>query len=69
MPPVEFDEKIFQQFMLKKPVWDSHGVSREDYLAKSKVEREQLILTYYNSMVNGEQLHFIDFFADFFYIF
>ena len=55
--------------MLKNPVWDSHGVSTEDYLAKSKVEREQLILTYYNSMVNGEQLHFIDFFADVFYIF
>ena len=48
--------------MLKNPVWDFHGVSKENYLAKSKAEREHLVLTYYNSMVNGDQLHFIDFF-------
>ena len=34
VPLVEFDEKNFQQFMLKNPVWDFHGVSREDYLTK-----------------------------------
>ena len=34
VPLVEFDEKNFQQFMLKNPAWDFHGVSREDYLTK-----------------------------------
>ena len=34
VPLVEFDEKNFQQFMLKNPVWDFYGVSREDYLTK-----------------------------------
>ena len=62
VPLVECDQEILEQFMLKNPVWDLHGVSREDYLAKSKAERAQLILTDYNSMVNGGQLHFIDFF-------
>ena len=52
--------------MLKNSSWDFHGVSREDYLAKSMAEREQLFLTYYDSMLNGEQLHFIDFFEDVF---
>ena len=54
-PLVEFDEKIFQQFMLKNPVRDFHGVSREEYLHKSKAEKEQLVLSHYNSMINGEQ--------------
>ena len=65
-PLVEFDENIFQQFMLKNPVWDFHGLSRENYLAKIKAERKKLVLTYYNPMVNGKQLHFIDFFEDVF---
>ena len=34
VPLVEFDEKNLQQFMLKNPVWDFYGVSREDYLTK-----------------------------------
>ena len=58
VPLVEFDEKIFQEFMLKNPVWDFHGVSREEYLHKSKTEKEQLALSYYNSIVNGEQFHY-----------
>ena len=58
VPLVEFDEKIFQEFMLKNPVWDFHGVSREEYLHKSKTEKEQLALGYYNSIVNGEQFHY-----------
>ena len=28
---VEFDEKLFQQFMTKNPVWDFHSISRDDY--------------------------------------
>ena len=58
VPLVEFDEKNFQEFMLKNPVWDFHGVSREEYLHKSKTEKEQLALSYYNSIVNGEQFHY-----------
>ena len=66
---IEFKKKIFQQFLLKNPVWDFHGITRDDYLAKSKAEREQPILTYHISMINGEQLHFIDFFEGVFYFF
>ena len=51
---IDFDQNLFQQFMQKNPVWDFHGVSREEYLHKSKGEKEQLVLSYYNSMVNGE---------------
>ena len=51
---IDFDQNLFKQFLQKNPVWDFHGVSREKYLHKSKAEKEQLVLSYYNSMVNGE---------------
>ena len=34
---------------------DFHGVSTEEYLHKNKAEKEQLVLNYYNSMVNSER--------------
>ena len=54
----DFDQNLFQQFIQKNPVCDFHGVSREEYLHKSKAEKEQLVLSYYNLMVNGEQFTF-----------
>ena len=55
---IDFDQNLFQQFMQKNPVWDFHGVSREEYLHKSKAEKEQPVLSYYNSMENGERFIF-----------
>ena len=34
----DFDEDLFQQFMLKNPVWDFNGTSSDDYLRKSKAD-------------------------------
>ena len=44
MPVADFDEKLFQQFMSKHPVWDFYSLSRDDYLRKSKADKEQLVL-------------------------
>ena len=44
----DFDENLFQQFMNKNPVWDFHGISRDEYLCKSKADKQQLVLHYYN---------------------
>ena len=41
---IDFDQNLFQQFIQQNPVWDFHGVSREEYLHKSKAEKEQLVL-------------------------
>ena len=54
----DFDENLFQQFMLKNLVWDFNGISRDDYLRKSKADKEQLLLNYYNQMKMGEQITF-----------
>ena len=52
---LEFDEKFFQQFMSKNLLWDYHCMTQEEYLQKNKSEKEQLFLTYYIHMKNGEK--------------
>ena len=51
------DENLFQQFMLKNPVLDFHGISRDEYLQTSKSDKEKRLLQYYNNMQKGEQIH------------
>ena len=51
----EFDENLFQQFMSKNPLWDYHCMAQEEYLQKTKSEKEQLLSTYYLHMKNGEK--------------
>ena len=41
--------------MGKNPVWDFHAISRDDYLRKSKADKEQLLLNYYKQMKIDEQ--------------
>ena len=53
----DFDENSFQQFMFKNLVWDFYGTSRDEYLQRSKVDKEQLLLNYYNKMQMVEQIH------------
>ena len=52
---LEFDEKLFQQFMSKNPLWDFHCITQEEYLQKSKFEKKQLLSSYYLQMKNGEK--------------
>ena len=53
----DFDENLFQQFMLKNLVLDFHGISRDEYLRTSKSDKEKRLLQYYNNMQKGEQIH------------
>ena len=55
----DFNENLFQQFMLKNPVWDFHCISRDEYLQRSKADKEQLLLKYYNNTKMGRQIHCI----------
>ena len=51
----EFNENLFQQFMSKNPLWDYHCMTQEEFLQKTKSEKEQLLSTYYLHMKNGEK--------------
>ena len=42
--------------MMKNLVWDFQCISRDDYLRRSKADKEQLLLKYYNQMKMGEQI-------------
>ena len=55
MAAADFNENLFQQFMGKNSVWDFHAISRDDYLRKSKADKEQLLLNYYKLMKIDEQ--------------
>ena len=42
----KFDEGLFQQFMAKNPVWDFHSLTKEQYLAKGRDEKLELMVNY-----------------------
>ena len=52
---LEFREKLFQQFMSKNPLWDFHCITQEEYLQKTKSEKEQLLSSYYAQLKNNEK--------------
>ena len=52
---LEFEENRFQQFMPKNLLWDCHCMAQEEYLQKTKFEKEQLLSTYYLHIKNGEK--------------
>ena len=56
---VDFDENLLQQFVIKNLVWDFHCISMDDYLRRSKGDKEQLLLKHYNQMKMGEQITLI----------
>ena len=54
----QFDERLFQQFMEKNPIWDFHSLSKEKYVSKGREEKLSLIKKYYHDMINGQLLLF-----------
>ena len=59
----QFDEGLFQKFMAKNPVQDSHSLTKEQYLAKGRDEKLELMKNYY-TMKNGEPLLFLSFLSE-----
>ena len=51
-----FNDNLFQQFMLKNLLWGFHCISRDEYLQRSKADKEKLLLKYDNNMQKGEQI-------------
>ena len=54
----KLDETLFQQFIVKSPIWDFNSISKDEYLYINKEQKEQLILNYYKSMKKGERYIF-----------
>ena len=60
----QFDEGLFQQFMAKNFVWDFHSLTKEQYLAKGRDEKLELMKNYYYTMKNGKPLLFLSFLSE-----
>ena len=56
-PVCELDEALFQQFMVKNPIWEFNSITKDEYLHMNKEQIERLISNYYTSMEKGE--HYI----------
>ena len=50
----QIDENLFKQFLTKSCVWDFYEMSREEYLNKDYIQKQSLILKYYNEMGKGK---------------
>ena len=49
---VNFDDKIFLEFMKQVTVWEYFGLSKDSYLALPESEKRIKISKYYNEMKN-----------------
>ena len=47
---VEFDEKVFVEFMKQITIWDYYGISKDKYLAMPEPEKKVKITQYYSDM-------------------
>ena len=59
----DFVGNLFHQFMNRNPVLEFHCISRDDSLRKGKADKEQLVLSYYRQIKNGEKITFLVSFA------
>ena len=46
----QIDQNLFKEFLTKTCVWDFYEMSREEYLNKDYIQKQSLILKYYNEM-------------------
>ena len=50
----QIDQNLFKEFLTKTCVWDFYEMSREEYLNKDNIQKQSLILKFYNEMVKGK---------------
>ena len=50
----QIDQNLFKEFLTKTFVWDFYEMSREEYLNKDNIQKQSLILKFYNEMVKGK---------------
>ena len=53
------DQAQFKALLAKCSVWDFYDISKEEYLNKQASEKERLLISYYNKMVQGMNLLFV----------
>ena len=55
----EIDHSTMQGFLNKLAIWDFFEMSRDEFTSKSELDKEILIVKYYNSLLSGIGLLFV----------
>ena len=50
----QIDQNLFKEFLTKTFVWDFYEMSREEYLNKDNIQKQSLILKFYNELVKDK---------------
>ena len=50
----QIDQNLFKEFLTKSCVWDVYEMSREEYLNNNNIQKQSLIIKFYNEMVKGK---------------
>ena len=50
----QIDYNIFKEFLAKSTVWDFYEMSKEEYLNKDDIQKQPLIIKFYNELVKGK---------------
>ena len=49
----QIDQNLFKEVVTKSSVWHFYEMSREEYLNKDKIQKQSLIIKFYNEMIKG----------------
>ena len=55
----QINQSTMQEFLEKLPIWDFFEMSSDEFTSKSEVDRERLIIKYYNLLLSGILLLFV----------
>ena len=55
----QINQSTMQEFFEKVAIWDFFEMSKDEFTSKSEVDRELLIIKYYNSLSSGIRLLFV----------
>ena len=49
----QIDQNLFKEVVTKSSVWHFYEMSREEYLNKDEIQKQSLIIKFYNEMIKG----------------
>ena len=47
----QIDQNLFKEVVTKSSVWHFYEMSREEYLNKDEIQKQSLIIKFYNEMI------------------
>ena len=49
----QIDQNLFKEVVTKSSVWHFYEMSREEYLNKDEIQKQSLIIKFYNERIKG----------------